>query len=41
MVQGVQVLKEEAVVVKSDAFAVPDKDNIKKLINEVIEKLRT
>lgn len=35
------VHNNKAVVVKSDAFAVPDKETIKKLINEVIEKLRT
>ena len=31
----------KAVVVKSEAFEAPDKESIKKIINEVIEKLRT
>ncbi len=35
------VHNSKAVVVKSDAFAFPDKETIKKLINDVIEKLRT
>ena len=30
-----------AVVVKADAFAVPDKETIKQVINDVIERLRT
>ena len=35
------VHNSKAVVVKSDAFAAPDKETIKQLINDVIEKLRT
>ena len=35
------VHNSKAVVVKSDAFSAPDKDSIKQLINDVIEKLRT
>ena len=35
------VHNNKAVVVKADAFAEPDKDTIKQLINDVIEKLRT
>ena len=31
----------KAVVVKADAFAAPDKETIKQLINDVIERLRT
>ena len=31
----------QAVVVKADAFAAPDKETIKQLINDVIERLRT
>ncbi len=35
------VHNSKAVVVKSDAFAAPDKETIKQIINDVIEKLRT
>jgi hypothetical protein len=35
------VHSSKAVVIKSDAFAAPDKETIKQLINDVIEKLRT
>ena len=35
------VHNSKAVVVKSEAFVAPDKDSIKQLINEIIEKLRT
>lgn len=35
------VHNSKAVVVKSDTFATPDKDTIKRIINDVIEKLRT
>lgn len=35
------VHKSKAVVVKADDFAAPDKETIKQLINDVIEKLRT
>ena len=35
------VHNSRAVVVKSDAFAAPDKETIKQLIHDVIEKLRT
>ena len=35
------VHNSKAVVVKSDAFAAPDKETIKQLINDVIERLRT
>ena len=35
------VHRSKAVVVQSDAFANPNKDLIKQIINEVIEKLRT
>ena len=35
------VHNSKAVVVKADAFAAPDKDTIKQIINDVIEKLRT
>ena len=35
------VHNSKAVVVKSEAFDAPDKESIKQIINEVIEKLRT
>jgi len=35
------VHNKKAVVIKSDAFAYPDKETIKQIINDVIEKLRT
>lgn len=35
------VHNNKAVVVKADAFAAPDKESIKQIINEVIERLRT
>ena len=35
------VHNSKAVVVKADAFAAPDKETIKQLINDVIERLRT
>jgi hypothetical protein len=35
------VHNSKAVVVKSEAFASPDKETIKQIINDVIEKLRT
>ena len=35
------VHNKKAVVVKSDAFAAPNKETIKQIINDVIEKLRT
>ena len=35
------VHNSKAVVVKSDAYTAPDKESIKQLINDVIEKLRT
>ena len=35
------VHNSKAVVVKSDTFTAPDKDTVKQLINDVIEKLRT
>ena len=35
------VHNSKAVVIKADAFASPDKETIKHLINDVIEKLRT
>ncbi len=35
------VHNSKAVVVKSDAFAAPDKESVKQIINNVIEKLRT
>ena len=35
------VHNRKAVVVKSDAFTAPDKETIKQIINDVIEKLRT
>ena len=35
------VHNSKAVVVKSDAFAAPDKESIKQMINSVIERLRT
>ena len=35
------VHNSKAVVVKSEAFAAPDKESIKQLISDVIEKLRT
>ncbi|MBO4673814.1 MAG: hypothetical protein J5616_05645 [Bacteroidaceae bacterium] len=35
------VHKSKAVVIKSDAFTAPDKESIKKLIYDMIEKLRT
>ena len=35
------VHNSKAVVVKADAFATPDKEAIKQVINDVIEKLRT
>lgn len=35
------VHNNKAVVIKSEAFAVPDKETIKQLINDVIKKLRT
>ena len=35
------VHNSKAVVVKSEAFEAPDKEAIKQIINEVIEKLRT
>jgi hypothetical protein len=35
------VHNNNAVVIKSDAFATQDKDSIKQLISGVIEKLRT
>ena len=35
------VHNSKAVVIKSNTFAAPDKESIKQLINEVIEKLRT
>ena len=35
------VHNSKAVVVKSDAFAAPDKETIKQIINDVVEKLRT
>ena len=35
------VHNSKAVVVKSEAFTAPDKESIKKIINDVIEKLRT
>ena len=35
------VHNSKAVVIKADAFAAPDKETIKQIINDVIEKLRT
>lgn len=35
------VHNSKAVVVKSDAFTAPDKESVKQIINNVIEKLRT
>jgi hypothetical protein len=35
------VHNSKAVVIKSEAFAAPDKESIKQLISDVIEKLRT
>ena len=35
------VHNSKAVVVMADAFAAPDKETIKQIINDVIEKLRT
>ena len=35
------VHNSKAVVVKSDAYSAPDKETIRQIINEVIEKLRT
>ena len=35
------VHNKKAVVIRSDAFAYPDKETIKQIINDVIEKLRT
>ena len=35
------VHNSKAVVVKSEAFEAPDKESIKQIINDVIEKLRT
>ncbi|MBR6086481.1 MAG: hypothetical protein IKP84_01085 [Prevotella sp.] len=35
------VHNSKAVVVKSDFFTAPDKDTIKQLISDVVEKLRT
>jgi len=35
------VHNNKAVVVKAEAFGAPDKDTIKKLISDIIEKLRT
>ncbi len=35
------VHNNKAVVIRSDAFAYPDKETIKQIINDVIEKLRT
>jgi hypothetical protein len=35
------VHNSKAVVVKADAFSAPDKETIKQLINDVIERLRT
>ena len=35
------VHNSKAVVITSDAYAAPDKESIKQLINDVIEKLRT
>ena len=35
------VHNSKAVVVKSDAYAAPEKETIRQIINEVIEKLRT
>ena len=35
------VHNSKAVVVKSETFATPDKDSIKRIINDVIDKLRT
>ena len=35
------VHNSKAVVVRSETFAAPDKETIKQLINNVIEKLRT
>ena len=35
------VHNSKAVVVKADAYTAPDKETIKQLINDVIERLRT